>query len=86
MTWQDFAGTILQEEKEVIAIAGTHGKTTITALVGLILEAAGQDPTVLVGGVVPVGKAMFGLELLPILWAKRTSTTITIFTTHPVWS
>ncbi len=34
---------------KVIAIAGTHGKTTTTAMVGLILIAAGLDPTVLVG-------------------------------------
>jgi UDP-N-acetylmuramate--alanine ligase len=32
-----------------IAIAGTHGKTTTTALVGHLLERAGFDPTVLVG-------------------------------------
>ena len=29
-----------------IAVAGTHGKTTTTGLVGLILEEAGLDPTV----------------------------------------
>jgi UDP-N-acetylmuramate--alanine ligase len=32
-----------------IAISGTHGKTTTTALIGLILEKAGFDPTVVVG-------------------------------------
>src|SRR5208337_2746113 len=30
--------------------AGTHGKTTTTGLVGLILEEAGLDPTVAIGG------------------------------------
>jgi UDP-N-acetylmuramate--alanine ligase len=33
-----------------IAIAGTHGKTTTTSLVGTVLTEAGLDPTVLVGG------------------------------------
>ncbi|HSM14030.1 MAG TPA: UDP-N-acetylmuramate--L-alanine ligase, partial [Thermoanaerobaculia bacterium] len=33
-----------------IAIAGTHGKTTTTSLVGAILTEAGLDPTVIVGG------------------------------------
>lgn len=33
----------------VVAIAGTHGKTTTTAILGLILLNAGKDPTVLLG-------------------------------------
>jgi UDP-N-acetylmuramate--alanine ligase len=33
-----------------IAVAGTHGKTTTTALIGHLLTEAGTDPTVLVGG------------------------------------
>jgi len=40
---------VLLEHKRLIAISGTHGKTTTTAMVGCILEAAGMDPTVLVG-------------------------------------
>jgi UDP-N-acetylmuramate--alanine ligase len=36
-----------------IAIAGTHGKTTTTALIALVLRDAGQDPTFIVGGVIP---------------------------------
>jgi UDP-N-acetylmuramate: L-alanyl-gamma-D-glutamyl-meso-diaminopimelate ligase len=34
-----------------LVIAGTHGKTTTTALTGWLLTACGQDPTVLVGGI-----------------------------------
>src|SRR6187549_3562902 len=34
-----------------IVIAGTHGKTTTTALTGWLLAAAGADPTVLIGGI-----------------------------------
>ena len=35
-----------------IAIAGTHGKTTTTTMVGTMLEEAGHDPTVINGGIV----------------------------------
>lgn len=35
-----------------IAVCGTHGKTTTTAMIGWILEKAGLDPTVFVGGTV----------------------------------
>ncbi|HEY5908917.1 MAG TPA: Mur ligase domain-containing protein, partial [Vicinamibacteria bacterium] len=34
-----------------LVVAGTHGKTTTTALLAFLLERAGQDPSFLVGGV-----------------------------------
>lgn len=37
--------------RHVIAVAGTHGKTTTTAMVAWILESAGLQPGFLVGGV-----------------------------------
>ncbi|UCC67593.1 MAG: UDP-N-acetylmuramate--L-alanine ligase [Armatimonadota bacterium] len=33
-----------------IAVSGTHGKTTVTAMIGAILTEAGLDPTVVLGG------------------------------------
>jgi UDP-N-acetylmuramate--alanine ligase len=33
-----------------IGIAGTHGKTTTTSMAGMVLEAAGLEPTIIVGG------------------------------------
>jgi UDP-N-acetylmuramate: L-alanyl-gamma-D-glutamyl-meso-diaminopimelate ligase len=36
-----------------VVVAGTHGKTTTTALTGWLLTHAGRDPSVLVGGIVP---------------------------------
>ena len=33
-----------------IAVAGTHGKTTTSTLIGFLLERAGYDPTLLLGG------------------------------------
>lgn len=40
------------DDKQVIVVTGTHGKTTTTALLGQIFEAAGLDPAVLVGDIV----------------------------------
>lgn len=53
MTWQEFLGRYLQKNKTVIAIAGTHGKSTVTVMVGLMMEEGGLDPTVEVGAIVP---------------------------------
>src|SRR2546425_4884394 len=37
--------------KYSIAVAGTHGKTTTTSMLATILDRAGLDPTVVVGGI-----------------------------------
>lgn len=47
---QWLAENILQA-KWVLAVAGTHGKTTTSAMLAWILEAAGKHPGFLVGGV-----------------------------------
>jgi UDP-N-acetylmuramate--alanine ligase len=43
-------GHLMAECPNSIAISGTHGKTTTTSMVSLILQHAGLDPTILVGG------------------------------------
>jgi len=40
----------LMRMKFSIAVAGTHGKTTTTSLIGHVLNSVGLDPTVIVGG------------------------------------
>jgi UDP-N-acetylmuramate--alanine ligase len=40
----------LMRMRTSIAVAGAHGKTTTTSLAAAVLEAAGLDPTVVVGG------------------------------------
>jgi UDP-N-acetylmuramate--alanine ligase len=40
----------LASSRRAIAIAGTHGKTTTTSMVAVVLERAGLDPSYLVGG------------------------------------
>ncbi len=49
-------------ESNSIAVAGTHGKTTTSSMVGCILVEAGLDPTIIVGGEVSTwdGNARFG--------------------------
>jgi UDP-N-acetylmuramate--alanine ligase len=42
--------TELMRLKQGIAIAGAHGKTTTTSLIGMVLADAGLDPTMVVGG------------------------------------
>ena len=39
--------------QHVIAVAGTHGKTTTSSMVAWILEQAGRKPNFLIGGVAP---------------------------------
>lgn len=43
----------LMKDKKGIAVSGTHGKTTTTAMISAILNAAGLNPTCVVGGDVP---------------------------------
>lgn len=43
----------LSKHYSTIVVTGTHGKSTTTAMLGLMLEAAGYDPTVIVGSLVP---------------------------------
>ena len=45
----DFFGALMRPYRNRIGIAGTHGKSTVTAMCAAILSAAGQDPTVAVG-------------------------------------
>lgn len=59
LTWQEFMGRYLHQGKFVICVAGTHGKSTTTAMIGLILERAGFDPTVEVGAIVPQWRRNF---------------------------
>lgn len=43
----------LMHDQTCIAVAGSHGKTTTTAMISHILIAAGRDPSVIAGGVLP---------------------------------
>jgi UDP-N-acetylmuramate--alanine ligase len=43
----------LMRDHYSVAVAGTHGKTTTSAMIALILEEAGLDPSIIVGGIIP---------------------------------
>ena len=47
-------GWLTQQYNSCICVAGTHGKTTVTALLTQILVGSGLDPTVVIGGKLPL--------------------------------
>ena len=47
-------GYIMRDYKDAICISGAHGKTTTTSMVTQILLAAETDPTIMIGGTLPV--------------------------------
>lgn len=49
LTWQQFLGKYLLDNKYVIAVSGTHGKSTTTAMIGNLLVDASLDPTICLG-------------------------------------
>lgn len=46
----EFLGIISKKYKNLIAISGTHGKTTTTAIIGEIFMCANKKPTIHIGG------------------------------------
>jgi UDP-N-acetylmuramate: L-alanyl-gamma-D-glutamyl-meso-diaminopimelate ligase len=67
--------------RHVLAVAGTHGKTTTTAMLSWILESAGREPGFLVGGV-PMNfgvSARLGAPVRPALPTLPTSPTAPVF-------
>ncbi len=50
-------GVIMQGYRNAVCISGTHGKTTTTSMVTHILMEADVDPTVMIGGYLPLLRA-----------------------------
>lgn len=50
---------LVSKNKYTIAICGTHGKTTTTAMLGGVLSDAGLDPTLVVGSLLKKGESNF---------------------------
>jgi UDP-N-acetylmuramate--alanine ligase len=46
----DLLGALMGEHRRALCVAGTHGKTTTTAMASMIALEAGLDPTILNGG------------------------------------
>ncbi len=47
-------GAIMRHYKNALCVAGTHGKTTTTSMCTHIFLAAGRDPSVMIGGNLPI--------------------------------
>lgn len=47
-------GVIMRSYKNAICVSGTHGKTTTTSMIAHILMEAQVDPTVMIGGFLPL--------------------------------
>lgn len=47
-------GVIMQNYRDAICVSGTHGKTTVTSMVTHIMMEAQRDPTVMIGGYLPL--------------------------------
>lgn len=54
LTRAELLGQIMDNYERSIAVSGTHGKTTTTSMISHILLAADSDPTITVGGILPV--------------------------------
>lgn len=59
MTWQELLGSKLMTGHKVVCVSGTHGKSTMTAMSGLLFEASSLDPSVVLGAKVPKWETNF---------------------------
>ncbi|OEY86695.1 UDP-N-acetylmuramate--L-alanine ligase [Wolbachia pipientis] len=68
----------LMEGKYVIAVSGSSGKTTTTAMIASILDSAGIDATVIVGGILKAYKsnAKFGKDNVFLIEADESDGTM----------
>jgi len=81
----------LCEGKRLIAVTGTSGKTTVTGMVGFLLEQLGDDPTVVNGGAVvnwesdaAIGNVRVGRSDLWVVEADESDRSCLNF--HPDWA
>jgi UDP-N-acetylmuramate--alanine ligase len=67
-----------------IAVAGAHGKTTTTSMIAVMLEHAGVDPTVIIGGEVDYlnGNAKLGLGEYMVAEADESDGSFLKFSPH----
>lgn len=62
LTRSELLGKLSKKFSNVIAVSGTHGKTTTTALISEIFIKAGTNPTVHVGGISKLNNSNFLVE------------------------
>lgn len=52
----DLLAELAAQRPKCVAVAGTHGKTTTTAMIAHVLDRLGEDPSYFVGGEVTIGE------------------------------
>lgn len=75
----DVLASLIAARSQSIAVAGTHGKTTTSSLVGYLLLEGGLDPTIVVGGEVDAwnGNARQGNSEILVAEADESDGTLT---------
>ena len=54
----EYLGVIMSDYASRIGVSGTHGKSTVTAMLDAIFAEAAKDPTTLSGSLLPIGDTM----------------------------
>lgn len=54
LTRAELLGQLMEQYKTSVAVSGTHGKTTTTSMLSHIFVEAKKDPTISVGGILPL--------------------------------
>jgi UDP-N-acetylmuramate--alanine ligase len=81
-SYNEFLG-LLSNEYKTIAVSGTNGKTTTTAMLSHILVDGGLDPTCIVGSIVPEWKSNWRLGASDLLVLEACEHKAHMMTLHP---
>ncbi len=80
----DVLAALIQAAPQSIAVAGTHGKTTTSSLIGYLLFKTGLDPTIVIGGEVAAwqGNARVGHSPYLVAEADESDGSLVKFTSQ----
>ncbi len=79
----DVLAALIEEAPQSIAVAGTHGKTTTSSLIGFLFMQAGLDPTIVVGGEVSAWQGNARVGDSPYLIAEADESDGSLVKFHP---
>lgn len=83
MVRADLLGQIMKHYRHAVGIAGTHGKTTTTSLLSVLLLDGNLDPTISVGGVLPAIGGNLRIGHSEYFVAEACEYTNTFLSLHP---
>jgi UDP-N-acetylmuramate--alanine ligase len=80
----DILAALIETCPKSIAVAGTHGKTTTSGMIGYLLTQAGLDPTIVIGGEVKAlgGNARLGKSEFLVAEADESDGSLVKFSPH----